>query len=182
MNKFAKGSLAAGAGLVLLLGGAGTLAYWNSEVTMDGGAINAGTLSLVEDNEELDVKGPELLVPGDQKPFTANMVLTADGENLQGTVKLHPDTVVLLEKLDDTYDVDVTFGDADDTADGFTVVDANADYPYDSATFSGPGDYKFPVTVTVTLPFGTEVDNTSQGVKLSLDTVKLTAEQTAAGN
>ncbi|QTV79202.1 SipW-dependent-type signal peptide-containing protein [Microbacterium sp. NIBRBAC000506063] len=37
MNRFAKGAVAAGAGLVLLLGGAGSLAHWNAQDALDGG-------------------------------------------------------------------------------------------------------------------------------------------------
>ena len=49
MNKFAKGSLAAGAGLVLLLGGAGTLAYWNDSAELEGGTIEAGSMTFSAD-------------------------------------------------------------------------------------------------------------------------------------
>jgi len=46
MNKTIKGSLAAGAAAVLLLGGAGSLAYWTDAADIDGGTITAGTLTL----------------------------------------------------------------------------------------------------------------------------------------
>src|SRR5699024_1312147 len=53
MNKFAKGSVAAGAGLVLLLGGAGTLAYWNDSAELANGSIHAVNLKLEADNDLL---------------------------------------------------------------------------------------------------------------------------------
>lgn len=182
MNKFAKGSLAAGAGLVLLLGGAGTLAYWNSEVELAGGQISSGSLTLEESDGALDVQGPEVLVPGDQKTFTADMVLTATGENLQGTVELDPATEDLLTQLGTTYDVDVVFGEDTTAADGFIVHEATAENPFGAAEFTGAGEYTFPVTITVTLPFGTEADNTTQAADLTLETVQFTATQTAAPN
>ena len=46
MNKFVKGSVAAGAGMVLLLGGAGSLAYWNTSTDLGASAINAGSLDI----------------------------------------------------------------------------------------------------------------------------------------
>ena len=46
MNKNVKGSLAAAAAAVLLLGGAGSLAFWNDSQTVAGTTINAGELKL----------------------------------------------------------------------------------------------------------------------------------------
>jgi alternate signal-mediated exported protein len=46
MNKSTKGALAAAAGAALLLGGAGSLAYWNASATVNGGAITTGSLTL----------------------------------------------------------------------------------------------------------------------------------------
>ncbi|MBO9577865.1 MAG: alternate-type signal peptide domain-containing protein [Microbacteriaceae bacterium] len=46
MNKNAKASIAVGAGILLLLGGGGTLAVWNASDDISGGTVNAGTLDL----------------------------------------------------------------------------------------------------------------------------------------
>src|SRR5690606_21937715 len=46
MNKFTKASIATGAGIVLLLGGAGTFAYWTDSAAVSGSSISSGTLSL----------------------------------------------------------------------------------------------------------------------------------------
>ncbi|MGO4256986.1 alternate-type signal peptide domain-containing protein [Marmoricola sp. RAF53] len=48
MNKSTKGALAAAAGAVLLLGGAGSLAYWTDAATVAGGALNSGKLTLTD--------------------------------------------------------------------------------------------------------------------------------------
>ena len=184
MNKFAKGSLAAGAGIVLLLGGAGTLAYWNDSAELTGGTVNAGTLELNENDDTLAVAGPELLVPGDTKTFTADMQLIATGDNIQGTVSLDHETKDLLTDLKKTYDVSVTFGDATSPAGSavgeFDVDKVTEDTPFPSAEFVGAGEYTFPVTIKVTLPFGDDPVNDAKGVKLSMETVKLTATQTPA--
>jgi alternate signal-mediated exported protein len=48
MNKLAKGAIAGAAGIALLMGGAGTLAYWNdsSDVLASGQSISSGDLTL----------------------------------------------------------------------------------------------------------------------------------------
>ncbi len=46
MNKTIKGVLAAGTASVLLVGGAGTLAYWNDSATVGGATFTAGDLKL----------------------------------------------------------------------------------------------------------------------------------------
>lgn len=46
MNKASKGLLAASAAGVLLLGGAGSLAYWSDAAEVGGGTLNAGQLQL----------------------------------------------------------------------------------------------------------------------------------------
>ncbi|MFL6157648.1 MAG: alternate-type signal peptide domain-containing protein [Marmoricola sp.] len=48
MNKTSKGALAAVAGAVLLLGGAGSLAYWSDSANVAGGAVTSGKLTLTD--------------------------------------------------------------------------------------------------------------------------------------
>ena len=46
MNKLTKAAIAGGVGIALLLGGAGTLATWNSSSNISGGTIVAGSLTI----------------------------------------------------------------------------------------------------------------------------------------
>jgi len=46
MNKLTKAAIAGGVGIALLLGGAGTLATWNSSTNISGGTIVAGRLAV----------------------------------------------------------------------------------------------------------------------------------------
>ena len=46
MNKTVKGAFAAGTAAFLLVGGAGSLAYWNDTANVAGSTINSGTLTL----------------------------------------------------------------------------------------------------------------------------------------
>lgn len=178
MNKFAKGSLAAGAGLVLLLGGAGTLAYWNSDVELTGGEVNAGTLALTANTEVLEKAGPVQLVPGDQQTFTAELSLLAEGDNIQGTVALDESTVhyfdaegVEAPSLADSYDVNISLAEKPHdgiSADGDTIV------------FTEEGEYTIDVDVTVSLPYGKSVDNSTKGSTVDLEKLSFVATQTPA--
>lgn len=178
MNKFAKGSLAAGAGIVLLLGGAGTLAYWNSEIELTGGTINAGTLLLTADTEEFAQAGPLALVPGDEQTFTAELTLVAEGDNIQGTVSLDEQTVTF-------YDAD---GAADPSLAPKFLIDVDlSEVPAEgirtegeTLVFTQPGEYTVNAEVTVALPYGEAVDNSTQGATVDLANVSFVATQTPA--
>lgn len=100
MNKFTKASIATGTGIVLLLGGAGTLAYWNAEATTDAGSITAGTLTIASENdgEWEDISsdsvapgvidaGTFLVVPGDTLTYTETFEVGATGDNLVAEVE-----------------------------------------------------------------------------------------------
>ena len=100
MKKSTKGALAAGSAAVLLLGGAGSLAYWNAQQTVAGGAISAGNLALsspscgsgwtYDSGEQAPgatfTPGSSLLVPGDVITETCTTTLTATGEHMRGTI------------------------------------------------------------------------------------------------
>lgn len=100
MKKSTKGAVAAAGAAVVLLGGAGTLAYWSDSETVSGGAIDTGHLSLdnptcaanwVLDTGEATagapyVPGTTKLVPGDVITKTCTYVLNLKGEHLRATV------------------------------------------------------------------------------------------------
>lgn len=99
MNKLTKGSIAAGAGLVLLLGGAGTFMSWNSDESIAGGNVAAGYLEMepigaptwTVNNESLPVDttiDQFLIVPGDKVTYTANVKVMAGGNNLKANLSL----------------------------------------------------------------------------------------------
>ena len=46
MKKSTKGALAAGGAAVLLLGGAGSLAYWTASGSVPGGSLTSGSMTL----------------------------------------------------------------------------------------------------------------------------------------
>lgn len=101
MNKLTKAAIAGAAGIALLLGGAGSLAYWNSSASLTGATITAGELTITANNDGAwsDADGPITIadfraVPGDVLTYTATFDVTAVGDNLTATVALTGDSIV----------------------------------------------------------------------------------------
>lgn len=93
MNKLTKGAIAAAAGVALLLGGGGTLAYWNASTSVGAGTIQSGNLAVATSGTGAwkDADGAIDLdtfraVPGDKLTFTQDLTITASGDNLLFTV------------------------------------------------------------------------------------------------
>lgn len=103
MNKTTKGALGASAAAVLLLGGAGSLAYWTDASTAAGGSITAGTLGISPLNIGATTSPCEanwvyaagaakagqtvvLFVPGDKITKKCTFKIAATGDNLSATV------------------------------------------------------------------------------------------------
>lgn len=103
MNKFLKGGIAGAVGIVLLLGGAGTFALWNSSASTDAGTIAAGNLSVVASGTagSWTVNGgtPRAtmtgykVVPGDVLVYTKSMSIVASGDNLVATLSVDPASI-----------------------------------------------------------------------------------------
>lgn len=101
MKKSTKGAIAAVGAAALLLGGAGTLAYWNADAAIGGATINAGELKLTDtdgcagvswtlDSAEAGASvafdpGTMHVVPGDVLTKSCNYTIVADGEHLRAT-------------------------------------------------------------------------------------------------
>ncbi|MCW2815593.1 MAG: hypothetical protein JWN84_3048 [Nocardioides sp.] len=107
MNKTTKGALGASAAAVLLMGGAGSLAYWTDLDTVPGGSITAGSLSIdpkvANAPCEADWKYAgttaktgtvvQGVVPGDVVSKTCTFVVTATGDNLKASLSTPAVTV-----------------------------------------------------------------------------------------
>jgi alternate signal-mediated exported protein len=98
MKKQTKAAVAAGAGAILLLGGAGSLAFWNDTSTAPGGVVSSGTLSLDDcagggtwtDVNHGNVVIPNIttfrIVPGDTVSYNCATAVNAIGNNLTATL------------------------------------------------------------------------------------------------
>jgi alternate signal-mediated exported protein len=160
MNKLVKGSIAGAAGIALLLGGAGTLATWNSSADLftSGSNITAGTLDIqatsgtVGDGWE-DANGAINIaafkvIPGDVLTYTKTFDVTASGDNLTATAALgtaaikaatagDPEDIALATALSSaavlSYTVDGTTTTAITTSSSKIVVSVEITFPNDVA-------------------------------------------------
>lgn len=184
MNKLVKGSIAGAAGIALLLGGAGTLATWNSSVTVASpGSIAAGTLDIAAvdgDNDGWTLSGsiadaaatPSAftIVPGDDVTYTKSFEITATGDNLAATVELGDFAIV---PVDENDDADVELADLLTASATFTV-DTN-----DTASIVASTGVQT-VVVSVTINFPSEDAGDENDAKLgnvSLDEFTITVTQ-----
>ena len=147
MQKTTKGAIAAGAAAVLLLGGAGSLAYWSDSTPLDGGSLTAGDLALSD--AECDDWDTDLIVPGDVITKECTFTISATGDNLEATLTT-PSTVTITPApaaASWAATVSATYADQDDAALSATITDAN------------DGDV-VTATIVVTFPYGTAEDAT----------------------
>ncbi len=169
MNNTIKGALAAGGAAVILLGGAGSLAYWSADGTVTGGQVNSGQLKLGEadcgswklGSTDFNITTGKL-VPGDTLTKTCTYDITAIGENLSADLAVSTPASAT-GSLANKVDVDGAF-----TVEGKEV--ETIDSSNNNDTLSS--------TVTVTFPYGTSVDNDSQNVAATLSSYVVTAKQT----
>lgn len=178
MKKSTKGALAAGAAAFLLLGGAGTLAYWTADGTIEGGTIESGELDLtVPECDDWTLDGGaafdpdvDLLVPGDDLTRVCTLTLTAAGEHIGADLQIDDAAMDGEGGLAEELDVEASF-----------TVDGAED---DSIT--GAGEYEIEATVVVTFPYGGPVSedprdnaqNASQDDLAALDDIAIIAVQT----
>lgn len=191
MKKIVKASIATAAGAVLLLGGAGTFATWNSSATAGTGtAITAGDLKVDglpaetgvwknAANQVVDIAGYRI-VPGDVLTYTKKMKVGAEGDTLSATLGLSEESISPLDptnnadvKLDSyleanaVLDISGTGIAAGTAANTFSVTPAGAVVAQDAT-----------VTVTITFPDGTlGADNDAMNGKVTLNDLTVTLTQ-----
>ncbi|WP_010203883.1 alternate-type signal peptide domain-containing protein [Salinibacterium sp. PAMC 21357] len=167
MNKLVKGSIAGAAGIALLLGGAGTLATWNSSAAVTSAAtgITAGTLEITPtsgvstDGWKVGTPGTGInistfkIVPGDVLTFTKTFDVAAVGNNLTATAALGTGAITAASAA-------ATGGPlAQDTALATTLTN-NASFAFTVDGSASPtvtantNTKKIVVTVTLTYPKG----------------------------
>lgn len=99
MNKMTKGAIVTAAGVMLLIGGGGTLAVWNVQQNAEAGVVASGDLNLVAGDGVWTVAGVNgpititdindyQIVPGDTLTYTQNVDITLDGDNLSANLSV----------------------------------------------------------------------------------------------
>ncbi|TPW75459.1 alternate-type signal peptide domain-containing protein [Schumannella soli] len=184
MNKLTKGAIAGAAGIVLLMGGAGSLAYWTGTASLDnaGQTINAGTLTAVKVTSPAatgwQVNGAAIpanyvAVPGDVITYKQDVKITASGSNLKFTLAL-ADSAITASGTQDTTNPNFALKQRLAQTSAFTigaspkvslVTGSTNTYKVDSA-----GDTTISVTATITWPF----DGTTSGSTVAADNLAKT--------
>lgn len=188
MNKLLKGAIAGAAGVALLLGGAGTFAYWNSSTAISGGTIVAGNLAVTDPgpagvwtangSATPIVLANYLVVPGDVLTYTKTMSVTATGNNLVATLALSTASITgSTAGTADTALAAYLTTTAIITATGTGITGAGPTYTVTAGTAGVQQDVV--VTATITFPrsptLGAE-NNTMLG-SVSLDNLALSLTQ-----
>jgi alternate signal-mediated exported protein len=175
MKKSTKGAIAAAAAGVLLLGGAGTLAYWTDAETVDGGDVTAGSIELTSVTCDADWTHDDAggtgavttIVPGDVITKECTGTLTLVGDHIGATVDIDDASFSGTGELDEVLDVTATMTSP-------------------APTITAPGVHNVVVDIDVTFPYGgpisapdptTGADNTTQLDTATLDDMELVAVQ-----
>ncbi len=176
MNNLTKAAIAGAAGIALLLGGAGSLAFWNDSTGMGGASITAGTLTIssntdgawTNDGNPVDL-ATFRAVPGDELVFTATFNVTATGDNLSATVGITGDSIVA-----------ASAGGADTALAGLLTESASflVDGVSTTTVVGAAGTQVVTVSVTVTWPDGTSAaDNAAKNGAVDLTAMTITLTQ-----
>jgi alternate signal-mediated exported protein len=175
MKKSTKGAFAATAAAVLLLGGAGTLAYWNDAATVPGGDIASGVLWIGRHDcgpgWTLDGGSPfttQLLVPGDTLTEVCKIDLIADGAHLGADLVVDTPTWAAPNPLTGQLTASATF-----------MVNGAVKTHVTAADDTGAYDE---IVATVRVVFdGPAATNASQELQATLNTIHVVATQTHDG-
>ena len=186
MERLTKAAVATGGAAVLLLGGAGTMAYWTATATATGSGMTSGTLTATgstctdwefaaADGGDGTVDGTPavgLIVPGDIVASSCTVTVTGTGDHLAVTAALAGDTA-FAETNPLTADMTLATGDV--TVDG-------APAPAEGIDLSDGAAHTIQVVVTATFPYGDATDisaNDTQDLTATLSDVTVTVEQVA---
>lgn len=181
LNKSTKAAAAAAVAGVLLVGGAGTLAYWNDSATVNGGQIDSGELSLTQESGQvcsawtLDAAGGPtaytpgvtLVVPGDVITKTCDYTVNATGAHLAADLTMDATSVTGSNALSSALTPSSTYTlDGSPVASGADITDDD-----DGSVLSAE--------ITVTFDSATS-GLTAQGMTAGLDNIVISLVQTHA--
>lgn len=173
MHKSTKGALAAATAGALLLGGAGTLAYWTGSDVVPGGTFDSGYLRLTDDTCSgatwtLDggaAYTTQRIVPGDV--LTKSCTFSVDGLGDHMTVVLDTATPTWSATNDLTDDLQV-----ESVFTGSVSGELS-----DPATVTANETITADITVTFDPNSGNETNVPTDGLEAALDGVTITATQ-----
>ncbi len=174
MNKMAKGALATGVGVALLLGGGGTLATWNMSQNTSAGTVVSGNLALTPGAGKWQAGAAPAAsaatlapgfkpVPGDVFSYTQDLAVQLEGTNM-------------VADLTTTNAVTKAFGDEATVAVTYSTDNGTTFKPAFDAPLTSSGTIKARITVnfadkgaglnSVPASAGKTLDLTGVGFKL----------------
>lgn len=168
MNKLVKGSVAAATGIVLLLGGAGSLALWNDTADITDASVDSGNLTLTATTGTW-TGAPAIWVPGDEASYTSTITVVATGDNIAADLEI--DALALAGgDAELLADLDIDFAVVGALPAGVTATAGG--YSINQA-----GTFTLPVTVTVAFDEGS--DNLTQDQVVDLEGLQFLLTQVA---
>lgn len=181
MRNSAKGVLAASAAVALLVGGGGTLAFWQDVEAFGGDTINSGSLSLGDvtcGSWMYDTEGgggeftvaSDVIVPGDTLTRTCTSTIVAEGDHLVADVavtdgSINPGSSGADLLAEATWALEVTKTSTENVTSALGTSISSID---DDSTLTA--------VLTLGFPYGV-LDNGSMSQKVDLDAVTITATQ-----
>jgi alternate signal-mediated exported protein len=208
MNKLVKGAIAGAAGIVLLMGGAGSLAYWNDSAqagpASGSNSITAGTLTITAQNAGTWTKGmynnagtqtvapaavanlsAVKIVPGNRLVYTQVFNVVGTGDDLFFTIGSTNGAVTAASASAADVALAAAINGSGTTAfsvgsvTGGTVVAATTPGVYKVSSNAGTAA-TITVTWTINFPFGAAVDNSTKTGAVNLSQGSITLTQVAA--
>jgi alternate signal-mediated exported protein len=207
MNKLVKGSIAGAAGIILLMGGAGSLAYWNDSAAAGpagGTSITAGTLTITAVNAGTWTKGmynnagtqtvapaavanlaTVRVVPGNRLVYTQAFNVVGTGDDLFFTIGSTAGAVTASggganQALADVINGSGLTAFTVSSVSGGTVVPSGVTAGVYKVSSNAGTPSTITVTWTINIPFGAVVDNTTKTGVVSLTQGAITLTQVAA--
>jgi alternate signal-mediated exported protein len=192
MNKTTKASVATAAGIVLLLGGAGSLAYWTDSTTSGTSqVVNSGTLTVTSNPDGAWTKsfnggtssavalGTFKMVPGDKLTYTQTFNVTATGQDLFFTISATNPT--LSGDANMIGRLTASFGTPSLSSTTLALTGTTAGV-YKVTAAGGSGTGTITVTWSLDWPFAgaPASDNTAKGVSVTLGTGQVLLTQVGA--
>lgn len=181
MNKTTKGALAASTAAVLLLGGAGSLAYWTDNDVVQPGSFASGEIKLTNGTCATswtyapgNAKAGSVvtaIVPGDKITKTCTFTVLAKGDNLSATPTL-PAVIPVRKTSSDpgTSTLDATAAATYTTTSGFTAGKLTPSNNNDTLS----------AAITVSFPYGdatTKNANDTQNLIATVDALTVSLVQ-----
>ena len=175
MKKLTTGLVAAGSGLILLIGTSGSLALWNDAANIDAGDVASGVLTVAATGGTWSQQLVQW-VPGDSETYTAQVSIVAEGDNLHSQVTIDPASITGDPALLGALQITLGFG----TPTGGTLTPvAGQPNVYDvvPASPNSPTPIVAPVTVTVTFPADSVTGTEAQGETVQLGGMQFLLQQ-----